>query len=314
MTASVRTTVVLPVKDGAPHLRELLPALLAQRVPGGHEILAIDSASSDGSAAILAAHGVRTLAIPAAAFDHGETRNQGARAAAGRVLVFLTQDALPVDEHVVARLADAVERDERVAGAFARQVPRPDADAVTRRDLAGWVACEPEPRLVFAGDLAAFDRLPALERYRLSVFDDVCSAVRRETLLAHPFAPTPFGEDVEWGLRMLRLGRGLAYVPDAAVVHSHRRAARALFRRNYLGHRLLARLFGLRTVPRAVDLARSSAVAIVRDLQALAGDGAGVLALAAAPLQSIAAVYGQYRGARDETLGRPYPAWSRAAP
>src|SRR5262249_56899389 len=91
--------------------------------------------------------------------------------------------------------------------------------------------------------------LRALERYRLSAFDNVASAARRELLLAHPFRATRFGEDVEWGLRMLRAGHGLAYVPEAVVVHSHARSARALYRRSYLGHRLLCRLFGLRTVP-----------------------------------------------------------------
>jgi rhamnosyltransferase len=307
----VQATVVLPVKNGAAFLPELLPLLTAQVVEGGLEILAIDSGSADGSVELLEAHAVRTLRIPAESFDHGETRNLGAREARGRVVVFLTQDALPADEHVARRLVEAVEHDPRVAGAFARQKPRPDADPLTRRDLQGWVAARTEPRTTFLADPQQLEGLPPLERYALCVFDNVASAVRRQTLLEHPFAPTRFGEDLEWGYRMLRLGHGLAYVPEAVVVHSHPRSARALYRRNYLGHRLLYRLFGLRSVADLSHLLRAAAFATGGDLRDLVRAGAGGGAFLAAPAQSVAAVYGQYRGSRDEARSHPYPPWTR---
>ena len=309
MAASVRATVVVPVKDGGALLEALLSGLQHQEVPGGLEVLAIDSGSSDGSLETLRRRGVRLIEVPPTAFDHGETRNLGAREAKGTVALFMSQDVVPSDGHVVRRLVEAVEKDPRLAGAFARQVPRAEADPLTRRDLSSWVAARPEPRTVFLEDHAAFASLPPLERHRLTAFDNVASAVRRDVLLAHPFAPTRFGEDVEWGQRMLRLGYGLAYVPDAVVVHSHPRTARALLRRNYLGHRLLHRLFGLRTVPDAPHLVRASIGAVVGDVGTLLREGAGVSAFAAAPAQAVAGVYGQYRGARDEALGRPYPEW-----
>jgi GT2 family glycosyltransferase len=312
--SDLRATVVLPVKNGAPHLSELLPVLAGQSLAGGLEVLAIDSGSTDASARLLDSHGVRTLRIAAESFDHGETRNLGVREARGRVVVFLTQDALPADEHVVRRLVEAVERDPRVVGAFARQKPRSDADPLTRRDLLGWVAGHAHPRTVLVTDRAHFEALPPLERYALSAFDNVASAARREPLLEHPFLPTCFGEDLEWGLRMLRLGYGLAYVPEAVVIHSHRRSARALYRRNYLGHRLLHRLFGLRTVPDVAHLARAAAGTTVADVMELVRAGGGPTAFLWAPARSVAATYGQYRGARDEARGRPYPRWSGAGP
>lgn len=309
----VTATVVVPVKDGATHLRELLRALTAQAVDGGHEVLAIDSGSTDGSTALLEAAGIRTLRIAPETFDHGLTRNLGVLEAHGRVVVFLTQDALPADEHLVRRLVEGLERDARVAGVFARQQPRKGADPLTRRDLLGWVAAGLEPRTTFVTDWEQFESLPPLERYALAVFDNVASAVRRETLLEHPFAPSVFGEDLEWGCRMLRLGHGLAYVPEAVVIHSHRRCARALYRRNYLGHRLLHRLFGLRTVPDAAHLLRAAALTVAGDLRELVRAGAGPASLLKAPAQAVAATLGQYRGARDEALHCPYPEWARAA-
>jgi rhamnosyltransferase len=305
----LRASVVVPVKDGAAHLPGLLDGLARQRLDGGLEVVAIDSGSRDDSRAILERHGARVLDMAPATFDHGGTRNLGVREARGDSVVFLSQDALP-GEGCLGRLLDALWSEPRLAGAFARQVPRPEADALTRRDVVGWTPAGSERRVARLSNSAEFERLSPSERHRLSAFDNVASAAPRDVLLAHPFAPTRFGEDLEWGQRMLRLGYGLAYVPDAVVVHSHRRSASGLYRRNYLGHRLLFRLFGLRTVPDRAHLARAAVATVAGDLAMLAREGASPIALLAAPAQAVAAVLGQYRGARDELLERPYPGWA----
>ena len=305
-----RATVVILVKDGARFLRPLMESLGAQEVEGGLEILAVDSGSTDGSPALVEAHGGRVIHVPPDSFDHGGTRNRAAREARGGIVLFLSQDALPADSKFVRTLVEALEADPRLAGAFARQVPRAEADPITRRDLAAWVAGATAGRVVFLPEKGALEGLSPLERHRLLAFDDVASAVRREVLLAHPFPRTRFGEDVEWAQAVLGRGFGIAYVPRAVVVHSHRRSARGLFRRNYLGHRVLHRLFGLRTIPDAAHLLRASMGATFSDLATLAREGASASAWLAAPAQALAASWGQYRGARDEAEGRPYPDWA----
>jgi rhamnosyltransferase len=304
----MRASVAVLVKDGAAHLADVLAALEEQEIAGGLEIVAVDSGSTDGSLGMLRRSSVRLLTIPAASFDHGETRNLAAREARGQSVIFLSQDAQPADRGFARALVEALEGDGRLAGAFARQRPRPGADPLTRRDLGAWVASGDEPRVVFAP--REYGSLQPSERYRLAAFDNVASAVRRELLLAHPFAPSRFGEDVEWSDRMLRLGKGLAYVPSATVMHSHARTARGLFRRTYLGHRLLQRLFGLRTVPDLAHFFRAAVGAVTSDLRTLAGHRASLATWLVAPAQAVAATYGQYRGARDEIRGRPYPEWA----
>lgn len=303
-----RATVVIPVLNGAAWLPALLGSLACQDVPV--EVLAIDSASDDDSAALLDRAGARVIPIARAAFDHGETRNRGAREARADYVVFLSQDAVPGEARFVSRLVQRLESDARLAGAFARQVPRPDADPLTRRDLAAWVAGSPEGRTVLEPDPARLAALPPLERHRLTAFDNVASAVRRSLLLAHPFAATRFGEDLEWGARMVAQGYGIAYVPEAVVVHSHRRSARALFRRNYLAHRALRRQFGLSTIPSLPLLLRAVAGSLGQDLSTLARGGASAGQWLSAPAQAVAAAWGQYRGAADESRGAPYPVWA----
>jgi len=302
-----RASVVLPVKDGGATLAAVLASLEGQDLAGGIEIVALDSGSRDGSAALLRASGARVLPVEAGEFDHGETRNRGAREAHAGIVIFLSQDAEPATCGFARALVEALEADPRLAGAFARQQPRPDADPLTRRELRTWVAASDAPRTVF---LRAGEAMSPFERYRLCVFDNVASAVRREVLLQHPFARSRFGEDIEWGQRVLGLGYGLAYVPEAVVVHSHVRSARALYRRNYLGHRVLQRLFGVHTVPDGPHLLRAAAGALASDLGTLRTEGANLAQWLAAPAQALAATWGQYRGARDEAARRPYPRWA----
>ena len=306
MTRARRVSVVIPVRNGG----VTLPALLAGLGPGDVELIALDNASTDDSRTLLESAGARVLSVPEGAFDHGETRNRGAREAEGEFVVFLSQDTRPVGPGFTDRLVAPLERDARLAGAFARQQPRDDADARTRRDLRGWVAGQHEARVVFLESPEALARLSPLERLRLAAFDNVASVVRRSTLLEHPFPSSRFGEDLEWSQAVLARGLGIAYVPEAVVVHSHARTARALYRRNYLGHRLFRRLFGLVTVPDRPHLVRASCGAVMSDLATLMREGASASAWLAAPAQAVAATLGQYRGARDETNGRPYPEWA----
>ena len=83
----------------------------------------------------------------------------------------------------------------------------------------------------------------------------------------HPFAPTPIGEDIEWARAVLLAGYRLAYVPAAAVVHSHDRTVRYEFARTCVLHRRLYELFRLRTIPTLPLLARAIASSLAAHLR-----------------------------------------------
>ena len=97
------TSVVIPVKDGARWLGELLAALAAQEPPPG-EVLVIDSGSRDDSVAIAGGAGATVLELAPAEFGHGRTRNLGAERTTGEIVCFLTQDATPVPGWLAAYL------------------------------------------------------------------------------------------------------------------------------------------------------------------------------------------------------------------
>ena len=59
-------------------------------------------------------------------FDHGKTRDQAARMSQADYLLFMTQDALPEDRHLIEKLVEAIEQEEKIGAAYARQLPRED--------------------------------------------------------------------------------------------------------------------------------------------------------------------------------------------
>ena len=64
-------------------------------------------------------------------FDHGGTRDGAASLLDGDLILFMTQDAVPADVYLVEKLVSAFEK-EKVAAAYARQLPDKDCDIIER--------------------------------------------------------------------------------------------------------------------------------------------------------------------------------------
>jgi len=282
-------SVVIPTCNGAATLPALLDALARQRVDFPFEVVAVDSASTDGSAELLRGRVDRVISIPAGTFDHGTTRNLAIEQSQGELIVLMVQDAVPASDTWLAALTAPLRAEAGLAGTFARQIPRPDASAITRRHLERWAGASAAPRTIAPASAAEFDALTPSARLERCTFDNVCSCIRRSVWLRHPFRPTPIAEDVEWARDVLLAGHRLAYTPGAAVIHSHDRSAQYEFARTYVLHRRLHELFGLRTIPSVFGLARAVVSSLGEHLRCEVSARAVALAVAW-PL-------GQYLGA-----------------
>jgi rhamnosyltransferase len=212
--------VILLTKNSQRYLDEILAAIHAQATARAYEVLAVDSGSQDDTLNILRGYGVRITQIPPAEFNHGETRNLGARQASSsvRYLVYLTHDATP-QAGWLDGLVDAVEAAPRIAGAFSRHLPRPTCPLPMARLLAEeWEQSGTPDRVVKKlTDPEDYERRRAWYAW----FSNTSSCLRREVWEAHPFARVDFAEDAEWADRVLRAGFTLVYEPKSCVVHSH---------------------------------------------------------------------------------------------
>ncbi len=297
-----RVSIVLPTRNGAATLPAVLDAISRQRVDVPVEVIAVDSSSTDGTAELLRGRVDRLISIAVREFDHGLTRNLGIEQAHGELVVLLVQDAVPASDCWLAALIAPLLADERLAGTFARQLPRPDASPLTRSYLDRWIASSAVGRTVGVAGRAELDALEPVAQLEHCAFDNVCSCIRRSVWARHPFKPTPIGEDIEWAREVLIAGYRLAYVPAAQVIHSHDRSARYELVRTYLLHRRLHELFRLRTIPSLPLLARAIASSLHLHWRCDPFSGRAVALAFAWPL-------GQYLGALSAAR-----AWKRSGP
>ncbi len=251
-------SIIIPTVNGIETLADVFDAIAAQRIDHAVEVVAIDSGSTDGTLELLGERASTLIEIPREEFNHGTTRNLGIEASHGDLVVLLVQDAIPVSPDWLAKLIAPFES-EATAGTFAHQLPRPDASAVTRMNLARWIAGEKQARTISVDDAQTFTAMAPMDQFLASVFDNVCSCLRRSVWREHPFRETAIGEDLEWGREVLLAGHSLVYAPNSEVIHSHERSASYELKRTYLVHKRLYELFGVRTISTLPLLFRSIA-------------------------------------------------------
>lgn len=216
-------SVVIPVKDGGDDLCRCLDALAGQMIGDDVEIVVIDSGSSDGSAELAYQFGARVEKIRPEEFNHGATRNLGARLATGDVLVFTSQDASAADSNWLRNLVQPLRDDERVAGVYGRQLPREDAKPPERFFLDFLYGPESREQRV-AG--------PAELSMATTLFSNANAAIRRSIWEEFRFADDIImSEDQDWSRRVLVAGYTIRYEARAAVRHSHPYTLGKAFRR-----------------------------------------------------------------------------------
>jgi glycosyltransferase involved in cell wall biosynthesis len=297
-------SIVIPTFNGGTRLGSVLDAIDAQRSDLAVEVIVVDSGSTDGSAEWLARRRLTFVQIAPDQFDHGATRNLGIERSHGEYVVLLVQDALPVSDAWLTALVAPLREQARLAGTFARQIPRPDASPLTRYYLSRWIAAQAEPRVVLVPSQAVYDAWSPMERFERCVFDNVCACLRRSVWEHHRFSPTPIAEDLAWARDVLLAGYGLAYVPDAVVEHSHDRSAWYELKRTWVLHQQLHRLFGLRTIPTAMSLLGAIASSFALHRRRLAEGEAGLAAQLHGAALAVAWPLGQYAGGLTAATGR----------
>lgn len=205
--------VIIPTYQAQPHLAALLPALRNQGLDPS-SLLVIDSSSRDDTANAFRDFGAEVLVIPQSEFNHGGTRRKAASLCGDSpLLILLTQDAIPAPG-AFERLLRAFDAPD-VGLAYGRQLPRQQARAIERHARLVNYPAAPAQIRSFA-DKATYG-------VKTTFCSNSFAAYRRDALQAVGNFPEDafFAEDQITAGRMLIGGWKLAYVPEAAAVHSH---------------------------------------------------------------------------------------------
>ena len=292
-----RVSILIPTMNGEKDLVRLLPALRAQRLEGGFEIVALDSESDDRTRDLLTEFDVRYESIARSDFSHGSARNRLGSMARGQVLVFLSQDALPVGTSFIETLTAPLNL-EKVTGTWARNLPNPTDDALTARSLLSSGESSDQSRRVALEPGVCLADLSPLDRMLRTRFNNVASAMSRESLQRFPFPDVAFGEDSAWAASVLSAGLELMYVAEAEVLHAHRYGPSSAFRRNVQDARFMREVHGWVARPHLFSVLKGVAYELREDLRFLRKRGGPWSAALRAPFLRLGQVLGQWQGSR----------------
>lgn len=215
-------SIVILTKNGGDNFPRLLKRIFSQQYDGSYEVIVIDSGSTDGTLRATRPYPLILKVIRPEEFHHSRTRNLGAGMAQGEFVVFITQDALPVDNTWLQKLIDGF-TDPGVAMVVGRQI--------------AWENTKPPEKFFYHYNFPEFKivvQSGAADYYHDNVFiSDVNSAYRKDILLKYRFAEDiVMAEDKEIAVRFLDNSYTIIYEPAAAVYHSHDYGLKDAFQRS----------------------------------------------------------------------------------
>ncbi|MBK1720027.1 MBL fold metallo-hydrolase [Thiocystis violacea] len=202
--ADVRITVIIRTLNEARHLSTLLSRLPEQDLGGlGHEVVLVDSGSTDGTLEIAERYGCRILHVGRKEFSFGRSLNRGCQAAQGDILAIISGHCLPTDRQWLARLCRPL-LDDEANYSFGRQLGGVDTHFSEQRIFAKYFpeSLDVGQKSFYCNNANAALRYSDWERLR---FDENLTGL----------------EDMELAQRLVGAGGRVVYVPEAAVYHHH---------------------------------------------------------------------------------------------
>jgi rhamnosyltransferase len=214
-----RVAVVIPTFNGARYWDALHTAIGKQGI-APHQVLVVDSCSSDGTRAMAESAGYKVISVQRSDFDHGGTRRMACENLAwADTLICMTQDAIPADPESFRRLARAFDN-PAVGAAYGRQMPRKESNPIERH-----------ARLFNYPSESAIRTYASREQYGLKApFISNSFAAYRLSALNHVGG---FPEESIVGEESVVACRLLIDVADSVVVHSHAFTLRKEFARYF---------------------------------------------------------------------------------
>jgi rhamnosyltransferase len=222
----IKSSVIIPTRNPGVKFSDVLDSVLNQETPWTYEVVIIDSESSDGTVQLLEKYkskfsNVNWVQIQASDFGHGRTRNLGGRISKGEFLVYLTQDALPVNSNWLYQMVSTCDASPEIAGAFGRHRAYPSASRLTQIEI--------DDHFNFLSQLKYPMKLENPTRYLLDLnyrqnvhfFSNNNSCLRRSVWEKIPFGDVNFAEDQLWAKGVIEAGYSKAYANESVVYHSH---------------------------------------------------------------------------------------------
>jgi len=219
---AIDVSIIILTKNAGGNFKLLLEGIFSQKFDGRYEVLVIDSGSTDNTLSTAKEFPVKITQIKPEEFHHGKTRNLGAQLANGSILVYITQDALPLNDEWLRKLVDNL-KDSSVAMVCGRQIP--------------WATTKPPEKFFYVYNFPQ-QKIIVKPKYSSYYHDNifisnVSSAIKKDVWEEFKFSENiVMAEDKEFAKRILSAGWAVVYEPEAAVYHAHDFSLWSAFRKS----------------------------------------------------------------------------------
>lgn len=249
----MQASIVIRTYNEVRYLPQLMRAIKAQQGIG-HEVILVDSGSTDGTLEVAKANDARVEFISREEFSFGRSLNRGCDSAHGDVLVFISGHCVPMHERWLANLCAPI-LDGRVAYAYGKQ-----------RGGEGTKYSEDQ---LFRKYFPDIDKVPQEGFF----VNNANAALSRDVWKSHRFDEDVTGlEDMELAKRLLAAGHRTGYVADAPVHHYHHETWRKVLWR-YEREALALRRIMPEVQVTGLDAARYFASGVFLDVGTAVQDG-----------------------------------------
>lgn len=206
MPEQIDASIIVPVYNAERCIVQCISSLLSQDFRGKYETIVVDDGSTDGTIELLKQFGKKTRFVRQKHRGPAAARNNGAKNAKGKFLVFIDSDCMAERDWLKEMLKPF--KDKRIAGVQGRY------------------------RTKQKGLMARFNQIEIEDRYnrmrRKKPIDHVGSysaAYRKDVFLAFKgfdeSFPVASGEDPELSYRISSKGHKLVFTETAIIYHSH---------------------------------------------------------------------------------------------
>jgi len=266
-------SVIIRTLNEERYLPELLKAIANQNSHFSHEVVLIDSGSTDQTLAIAKQFGCRILHISREEFSFGRSLNRASEAAGGTYLVFISGHCIPCDQSWLQNLVGPI-ADGKVHYAYGRQLGGPDTY---------W-----SEHQIFAKYFPENSNIPQQGFY----CNNANSALLGAKWASHRFDEELTGlEDMHFAKRLLADYGSVGYVAEASVVHIHHESW-AQVQRRFEREALALQQICPELILRRRDLVRYFTRGVIRDI----GSGMPNTLMPTQLLQIIRYRFHQYQG------------------
>ena len=196
-------SIIIRTYNEAKHLPQLLEKIETQQCSVTHEVIIVDSGSTDQTLTVADTFNTQIVHINKNEFSFGKSLNTGCDIASGNYLVFISGHCIPKNNEWLDQLIRPLNSSE-IVYSYGRHIGN---------DTSRFSECR-----LFKKYYPEYSAIPQDGFF----CNNANAALKKEIWEQHSFNESLTGlEDMELGLRLKNLNYQLAYVAEAPVYHLH---------------------------------------------------------------------------------------------